>query len=90
MANEIGSSQLKTIVPAPSRVNRLASVAYATEDMTSEEKTGNAFHLGSRSTSSSSLERGRPNRMRRPLAAALPSGVLASSASSRALMTPGA
>ena len=65
-------------------------MAYATEDMTSEEKTGNAFHLGSRSTSSSSLESGRPKSARRVRDSARPSGVLASSAASFAVITPGA
>ena len=90
MASEMGSNQLKAIVPTPSRVYRLASVAYATDDITSDEKTGSAFHLGRRSISSSSLDKGRPNRMRRARAAAFPRGVLASSAASRALITPGA
>ena len=47
--------------PTASNVNIDASVAYATEDMTSLEKTGNAFQIGRRSPSSASVWSGRPN-----------------------------
>jgi hypothetical protein len=71
-------------------VNRLASVAYATDDMTSEEKTGSAFHFGRRSSISDSVASGLPNRARRAANVARPRRVRGSIAVERATTTPGA
>ena len=62
---EIGTVSPKATVPAPSRVNIEASVAYATEDSMSLEKTASALSLESRSSPSSSLARARPKTRRR-------------------------
>jgi hypothetical protein len=77
-------------VPAARSVNRIASVAYATEDMTSLEKTARAFHFGSRSWASSSDDSGRPNSAWRAVARACSSGADGSSAAGLATNTPGA
>src|SRR5579862_6214831 len=78
--NEIGSTSQKAAGPAASRVTMLASVAYATDDITSLEKTARAFHFGSRSLSSSTEARGRPKTTRRPRARRRPHGVVGASA----------
>ncbi len=89
MRMEIGASRLNDTDPAASSVKRLASLAYATDDMTSDEKTGSAFHFGSRSVSSSSDGIGRPNSTRRAPAMRRPHGVEGALASSLAARTPG-
>jgi hypothetical protein len=67
----------------------LASVAYATEDRTSLEKTASAFHFGSRSSISWAVVRGRPNTSRRAANVACPRRVRGSIAVGRATITPG-
>ena len=86
----IGISQVIAIVPAARSVYIAASGPYATEDKASEEKTGSAFHFGSRSARSASDASGRPNTTPRIRPNAQPSGVVGSSAASFALSTPGA
>jgi hypothetical protein len=55
-----------------------ASGPYATDDIASEEKTGNAFHLGKRSVMSASERRRFPKSARLVRARAAPSGVAGS------------
>ena len=86
----IGMSQANAIVPAARSVYIAASGPYATDDIASEEKTGNAFHFGRRSVMSASDASGRPNRTLRVRVSACPSAVVGSSAVSLALSTPGA
>jgi hypothetical protein len=86
----IGTSQAIAIVPAARSVYIAASGPYATDDKASDEKTGSAFHFGSRSARSASDVSGRPNTTPRARASARPSGVSDSSAASFALRTPGA
>ena len=78
--SEIGIRYENATVPTASSVNMLASVAYATELMTSLLKTASAFHFGSRCSSSSCVDRTRPNTRRRapkPRRAARRSGSIA-------------
>src|ERR1035437_6732693 len=87
---EMGLRQLLAAVPTVASVKRLASLAYATDDMTSDEKIGSAFHLGRRSAISIADEMGRPNRNPRIVAIRRWPSVLGAWASSLASRTPGA
>src|SRR5215471_16998344 len=49
MAKEIGSVRWRAAVPASTSTSKISSVAYATEDRASEEKTASAIVLVSRS-----------------------------------------
>ncbi len=59
-----GNDRVKAADPARMSASSISSVAYAVEEMASEEKTGRAYFLGSRSCISWSVASGRP---RRPL-----------------------
>jgi hypothetical protein len=89
MRMEIGIVSQNAAVPAASSVNMIASVAYATDDRLSLEKTASAFGIDRRSSASSPLASGRPNRIRRVLAAACPSGWIGALAAGRAVTLPG-
>src|SRR6478736_8199252 len=89
IAIEIGIVSQNAAVPAASRVNMIASVAYATDDRLSLEKTASAFGIDSRSSASSSLASGRPNRILRPRAAIRPIGCVGVLAAGRAVTVPG-
>ena len=67
-----------------------ASLAYATDDITSLEKTGSAFSFERRSSLSSAFERGRPRRMCLARAKDLPNAVVGSCAAGLAVRMPGA
>ncbi len=86
---EMGTASPNAPVPAASSVNRIASVAYATEDRLSLENTARALTLDSRSSPSSSVRSGRPKARRRIQAAARPTVVAGMKASGRATTTPG-
>ena len=62
---EMGRTSEKAIRPiAGMRTRRISSVAYATEDMLSEEKTAMAVGLPNRSCASRAVANGRPKRSR--------------------------
>ena len=61
----MGMTSVNATMPtAGMRIRRISSVAYATEDMLSEEKTASAVGLPSRSCSSRAVASGRPKRSR--------------------------
>jgi len=64
IASAIGMTRPYTTTLAPSRTVRISSVAYATEDSASEEKTGSARILGSSVCSRCPLATARPTRTR--------------------------
>jgi hypothetical protein len=74
--------------PATTRTRRISSVAYADDEIASELKIGRASFLGSRSSASSSFERGRPNRDRRAFAHTSASPVRGAVAASFAVSIP--
>src|SRR6476620_7209119 len=90
MTSEIGRVSQNAPWPAARSVKRIASVAYATDERLSLEKTASAFVFESRSADSSSLASGRPNRTRRVRAAKRPPTLADSPAASLARTTPGA
>ena len=81
--------QPERAVPAASSVNMIASVAYATDDRLSLEKTASALGIDSRSSASSSLASGRPNRIRRVRAREPAERSVGSLAAGRAVTVPG-
>ena len=62
MATPIGIEYWKATVPARTRMSRISSVAYATEESASEEKTASAEVLVSRSWRACAVARGLPTR----------------------------
>jgi hypothetical protein len=62
MTAEIGTTYESAEAPSTARTRRICSVAYATDEMASEERTASAVFLFSLSFSSLSLASGRPNR----------------------------
>src|SRR2546430_16567728 len=63
--NVIGTTSVKARMPtAGTRMRRISSVAYATEDMLSEENTARAVGLPSRSCSSRAVASGLPRNSR--------------------------
>src|SRR5215472_9422697 len=60
MANPIGIEKCNAVVPARTRMRRISSVAYATEDSASDEKTARAAVLESRSWRACAVARGLP------------------------------
>src|SRR5580693_3318933 len=60
MTAEMGKTYDRAAAPSGARTYRTSSVAYATEEIASEERTASAVVLVSRSVSSRSVARGRP------------------------------
>ena len=60
MTAEIGKTYDRAAAPSGARTYRTSSVAYATEEIASEDRTASAVVLVSRSVSSRSVARGRP------------------------------
>src|SRR6476659_5280045 len=85
---EIGTVNQKAPVPTASSVKRMASVAYATDDRLSLEKTASALTFESRSLDSSAFESGRPKASRRARASVSPMEPVGSIAAGLATMTP--
>ncbi len=56
--------KLTAATPAVTKASKISSVAYAVDDMASEEKTGRAYFLGRRSCISSAVAIGLPTRPR--------------------------
>ena len=64
IANAIGMEKLMAAAPARTRMSSTSSVAYATDDIASEEKTASATVLRSRSCRACASGMGRPTRTR--------------------------
>src|SRR5262249_3664755 len=96
IANEIGSVRWMAAVPASTRMSRISSVAYATEDSASDEKTARRTVLESRSCRGWAGDEGRPTSQRLPGDRGAPTSqrftrlVFNASASGRAPGEPGA
>ena len=74
--------------PPRIRTRRISSVAYAEDEIASDEKIARAFFLASRSPSSSSLASGRPKKNARMFAMARPVAVVGALAASLAVSWP--
>ena len=89
ISSEIGITSQNALEPAATSVNMISSVAYATELRLSLEKVDRALTLGRRSSSSSSLASGLPNRSRRAPTTSRSLGPVGALAAGRAVSRPG-
>jgi hypothetical protein len=90
MRTLMGRTSQKVDWPAMSSVNRIASVAYATDDRLSLENTASACTLDRRSVASSADASGRPSAACRARSTARRAGFGDSIAAGRATRTSGA